>query len=42
MVRMIVSMACKDGAWVTGAELVVDGAYSAGGFGVAAVTDSRI
>lgn len=40
--RMAVSLASEDGAWVTGAEVVVDGGYSAGGFGgVAAVTDPR-
>ncbi|KAJ9661886.1 hypothetical protein H2198_001638, partial [Neophaeococcomyces mojaviensis] len=41
--RMAVSLASEDAAWVTGAEIVVDGGYSAGGFGgVAAEPDARI
>lgn len=40
--RVAVSLAGEDGAWISGAEIVVDGGYSAGGFGgVAAVQDPR-
>lgn len=41
--RIAVSLASEDAAWVTGAEIVADGGYSAGGFGgVAAEPDARV
>ena len=41
--RMAVGLASEDGAWVSGAEIIVDGGYSAGGFGgVAAMRDPRL
>lgn len=41
--RMAVSLASADAAWVTGAEIVSDGGYSAGGYGgVASEPDARV